>query len=319
MKPRLVALRVLGLGDLLTAVPALRALARAFPDHHRTLVTSKSMAPLVEQFDLVDEVVTAEPLASLPPALHHSDLAVNLHGSGPQSHRLLQACSPRRLLAFANQEAAWHGPEWNVHEHEVARWCRLLEEYGIPADPSDLDLPPPADSFDSPAIGATLLHPGAAYQARRWPVERWSAVARAEVEAGRTVLLTGGPEEVELCVAVADGAGLSARSILAGQTSIADLCVAVASADRMVVGDTGVAHLATAYRTPSVVLFGPMSPALWGPPPERPQHIALWAGLSGDPHGDVLDLGLDLISVDQVLDALSRLPQRATVAGKGSS
>ena len=89
-------------------------------------------------------------------------------------------------------------------------------------------------------------------------------------------------------------------------------------------GDTGVAHLATALRTPSVVLFGPTSPALWGPPPDRPWHRALWAGTSGDPHGQRPDPGLLAIGVDQVTEALADLPEaaaprparRATVRGR---
>jgi ADP-heptose:LPS heptosyltransferase len=72
----------------------------------------------------------------------------------------------------------------------------------------------------------------------------------------------------------------------------------------VVCGDTGVAHLATAYRTPSVLLFGPMSPALWGPPLARPQHRVLWHGhLAGrgedGPHPALLD-----IDVAEVLDAV---------------
>jgi ADP-heptose:LPS heptosyltransferase len=82
----------------------------------------------------------------------------------------------------------------------------------------------------------------------------------------------------------------------------------VAAAGRVVCGDTGVAHLATAVGTPSVVLFGPSSPALWGPPAERHWHRALWAGTSGDPHGRLPDPGLLAITVDQVLEALGDLP-----------
>ncbi|WP_449062773.1 glycosyltransferase family 9 protein, partial [Planomonospora algeriensis] len=66
-------------------------------------------------------------------------------------------------------------------------------------------------------------------------------------------------------------------------------------------------HLASAFATPSVVLFGPVPPALWGPPPGGP-HTALWAGSRGDPHGERPDPGLLRIEVPQVLDAaLDRL------------
>jgi ADP-heptose:LPS heptosyltransferase len=73
-----------------------------------------------------------------------------------------------------------------------------------------------------------------------------------------------------------------------------------------VCGDTGVAHLATAFGTPSVVLFGPTPPSEWGPPPNRPRHQVLWAGRRGDPHGQSPDAGLLAIEVPDVLGALNR-------------
>lgn len=89
---------------------------------------------------------------------------------------------------------------------------------------------------------------------------------------------------------------------------VQELAALVAAAGRVVCADTGVAHLATALRRPSVVLFGPVAPALWGPPPDRPRHVALWAGRSGDPHAMRVDAGLLEIGVADVLAALRRLP-----------
>jgi ADP-heptose:LPS heptosyltransferase len=71
-----------------------------------------------------------------------------------------------------------------------------------------------------------------------------------------------------------------------------------------------VAHLATAVGTPSVVLFGPVPPRHWGPPP-GPKHRALWAGFSGDPHADHVHPGLLAIDVCDVLTELSRLEAAA--------
>ncbi|MFN2608389.1 MAG: glycosyltransferase family 9 protein [Acidimicrobiales bacterium] len=312
--PLLVALRPLGLGDLLTAVPALRALADAFPGHHRVLAAPAALAPLALLNGAVDEVVATPPMHPLPARLVGSDVAVDLHGRGPASQRVLLASRPARLVAFANAAvAATAGlPRWREDEHEVARWCRLLSESGIPADPARLDLPPPP-GVAAPALaaGATVVHPGAASEARRWPAERWAALAHHEVAAGRTVVVTGGEAEVGLASRVAVGAGLDPSvAVLAGRTGLLELAAVVAAAGRVVCGDTGLAHLATAMGTPSVVLFGPVSPSRWGPPPDRPWHRALWAGRTGDPHAATVDPGLLALSVDEVVASLADLPDR---------
>ena len=77
----------------------------------------------------------------------------------------------------------------------------------------------------------------------------------------------------------------------------------------MVCGDTGVAHLATAYGVPSVLLFGAMSPALWGPPPTRPQHRVLWhrEHAAAPSPADAPHPALLAISVQEVLDAVQSL------------
>jgi hypothetical protein len=58
-----------------------------------------------------------------------------------------------------------------------------------------------------------------------------------------------------------------------------------------------------------VILFGPISPARWGPPPERSRHRVLWAGKTGDPHSDKPDPGLLEVRVHHVVAALAGLPQ----------
>jgi ADP-heptose:LPS heptosyltransferase len=291
--PRLVVLRALGLGDFLTGVPALRALAAAFPAHERVLLAPGFVRPLAELLgDVVSAVVEVEGRAAPPTALPEvacgADVAVNLHGRGPQSHAALLAAAPRRLIAFACAAAGVDGPGWRAEEHEVARWCRLLAESGVPADPAALDLDAPRGTERH---GATVLHPGAAAPARRWPVERWATVARAERAAGRDVLMSAGPGEEDAARAVAAAAGLGPGAVRTGG-DLADLARLVAGAGRVACADTGVAHLATALRVPSVVLFGPTPPAEWGPPADRRLHRVLWAGRRGDPNGGTPDPGL---------------------------
>ena len=185
------------------------------------------------------------------------------------------------------------------------RWCRLLEAARIAADPAELDLPAPPWTTPLAIAGATVVHPGAASAARRWPARRWAAVARAEAAAGRRVLVTGSPAERRLAASVARAAGLPPGAVLAGRTDVRELAAVVAAAGRVLCADTGVAHLATAFGVPSVVLFGPTPPAEWGPPADRPRHVALHRGGRGDPHAAAPDPRLLGITVDEVLAAIA--------------
>ncbi len=311
-EPTVLVLRALGLGDFLTALPALKGLARSFSDHRTILAIPSWIAPLARFSETVDAVLEVGELEPLPEI--GVDVAVNLHGSGPQSHRILTALEPRQLIAFGHPDVPETAgfPRWDCGEHEAQRWCRLLEEFGIPADPASLDLPSPEPAAE-PDRGATIVHPGAKSRSRRWPAERWADVVR-RLRSGRKVIMTGNLSERILCQSIADAAGLPARYVRAGASTLLELASLVGSAGRVVCGDTGVAHLATALRTPSVVLFGPMSPHLWGPPPERAEHRVIWKGLTGDSLGEAPDPGMLAITVDEVIDALTALREPSLAA-----
>ena len=312
-RPRLLVLRALGLGDLLTGVPALRALRRARPDHELVLAAPSVLEPLISLADVADRLVDTAGLDALAWSGAPPDLAVNLHGRGPQSHRLLQGLQPLSLVAFDGPAVDHRGPTWDDDEHEVRRWCRLVSEsLGVTSDPLDLGLRLP--STPAPAPGAVVVHPGAAYPSRRWPPERYAQVVRALVSAGHDVVVTGGPDEVSLAREVATGAGLAPDRVLAGRTDLRQLAAQVASARLVVCGDTGVAHLATAFGTPSVLLFGPMPPSRWGPLSDGP-HAVLWHGSGvGDPWGDEVDPALLRVDVDEVVEqAFTQLRPTASV------
>ncbi|HET9028699.1 MAG TPA: glycosyltransferase family 9 protein [Candidatus Aquilonibacter sp.] len=311
-RPRLVMLRALALGDFLTAVPAYRALARAFPGHYRVLAAPVALAPLAELCGDIDEVVDTAALSPLDPALAGADVAVNLHGRGPQSHRLLLETEPRRLIAFAHPDISGFeaAPAFRQDEHEVRRWCRLLEESGIRTDPRDLDLR--AAPYCGPHRGAVVLHCGASSESRRWPIAAWIELAAQLHRDGYRVVFTGTQREFRRARVIARNAGVPIDRVTAGRTTVTELVSLVAAARAVVCGDTGVAHVATAVGTPSVVLFGPISPASWGPPRERRQHRVLWRGRIGDPHAAVVDPGLASITVEEVrreLDALLDTPR----------
>ncbi|RQX18189.1 glycosyl transferase [Micromonospora ureilytica] len=315
----ILVLRALGVGDLVTAVPALRALRAAYPARELALAAPAWLAPLVDLVGGVDRLVDATGLDRPLRVGSAPQVAVNLHGRGPQSHRLLTATRPARLLAFANLDAGWaDGPAWDVDEHEVDRWCRLLSWYDIPADRADLSLRRPG-SAGLPGLpsGVTLLHPGSKIPAKRWPAERFAALARALTDQGHRVLLTGSADERALAARVAGAAGLTSDAVLAGRTDLGALAALVADARLVVSGDTGVAHLATGYGTPSVVLFGPVPPAHWGPPPDRPRHRVLWAGEADWPSWDGVGSHptMAALRLDEVLAAVAEVLRVVRVSG----
>ena len=311
----ILMLRALGVGDLAAAVPALRGLRGHFPGRPLALAAPTWLTPLIELIGGVDRVVPTDGLAPKRWEIAPPDIAVNLHGSGPESHRLLRAAEPGALWAFASVDAGHlDGPLWAEEEHEVHRWCRLVEHYGVRTDASDLSLAVPSVEVDR---AVTIVHPGAKSPSRRWPPARFAAVARDLTRRGHRVVVTGSPAERDVAERVAGAAGLPASAMLAGATGLAELAALVAHARLLVSGDTGIAHLATAYRTPSVVLFGPMPPRRWGPPPGRAQHRAIWHGTlaeRGDATGPDVHPALLSIDVDEVLAEGAEAERHAVAA-----
>jgi ADP-heptose:LPS heptosyltransferase len=312
-------LRALGLGDLLTSVPALRGLREHHAAARITLAVPAWLAPLALHTGLVDATLDVRSPDGAPPVGAAPELAVNLHGRGPQSHRWLLAARPSGLIAFhhADIAASRNGPDWDGAEHEVRRWCRLLSSAGIDAHPERIRITAPvATSWPhrGPDAGRprAIIHAGAKDGARRWPAERWAAVIR-RLSATYDIVLTGSSGERWLASWVAHAGRLPASTVVAGRTDVLELAAVVAAADLVLSGDTGVAHLATALGRPSVVLFGPTDPSTWGPPND-PRHIVLWTGRTGDPHaGEPFD-GLLEIGVEDVLDAAERAARGRSAA-----
>jgi ADP-heptose:LPS heptosyltransferase len=302
-----LVLRAIGLGDALTGVPALRGLRRRFAPRPVLLAAPAALGRWMTDLDVVDGYVPTRDLDDQPPglALGPHD-AVDLHGNGSLSRDLLTAARPRQVLSFAPPDPAAEVPqtwvEWTPSEHEVHRWIRLVAAWGAEATPDDLRLRARPDTAAS--SGRVIVHPGAAYGSRRWPVDRFAEVARVLAEQGHDVVVTGGPTERILCAEVAERAGLPLTATTAGTLELPQLAGLVRDAALVVCGDTGIAHLATALAVPSVLLFGPVAPSAWGPVIDLDLHTVLWHGDgTGDPHGAEADPHLLQITPDEVLAA----------------
>jgi ADP-heptose:LPS heptosyltransferase len=305
-RPEILALRALKLGDILVAVPAVKSIRRAYPDHALVLAVPRWLEPIVELIGGVDALLPTPGLNDLLPVpAGRIDVAVNLHGNGPESRDIIDALRPRVTVGHRND--VHDGPEWEDGVLERYRWARLVTAHGMPADPDDVALQPPA----VPAVipGATVVHVGAFYGSRRWPADRFAAVAAALRSEGHTVVFTGSAKERERALEVATLGGFDTASVLAGELELDEFAALIREARVVLSADTGAAHLASAYRVPSVILFGPAPVEEWGPPTAGP-HITLTDASRrlGDAFSDTPDPAILAVTIDDVLAAVHSLP-----------
>jgi ADP-heptose:LPS heptosyltransferase len=308
--PRRVAVvRALHLGDLLCAVPALRALRAALPEAEITLIGLPWAESFVRRFDrYLDRFLEFPGYPGLPerePRPDHLslflaaarraqlDLALQMHGSGRVSNAFTALLGARLAAGFCPPGPTGPDPRWFLpypeHEPEVRRHVRLLEFLGIPPRGEELEFP--LREADHAALGRiedtrplrrrgyVCVHPGARARVRRWPPERFALVADALGARGLQVVLTGAAEEVELTGAVGRAMRMPYLD-LAGRTDLGALAALLAGARLVVGNDTGISHLAAALQIPSVVVFSTSDRARWAP-------------LDGDRHRAVGDGGDD--------------------------
>jgi heptosyltransferase-1 len=107
-----------------------------------------------------------------------------------------------------------------------------------------------------------LINPGAGWGAKRWPAERYAAVAQGLVERGCRVLVNAGPGEEPLAEVIASQTGGAATPLAC---SLAQLIALTRRLALAIAGDTGPLHLACALGRPVVGIYGPTDPARNGP------------------------------------------------------
>jgi lipopolysaccharide heptosyltransferase I len=156
-------------------------------------------------------------------------------------------------------------------QHVIHKNLSILSALQIEPGPLTIPLTPHASADTTAAIdtaggslGFVVINPGAAWPNKRWPPERFGALAAAlRDRTGLRSLVTWGPSERELANAVVSASGGAAG--LAPATSVSDLAVLMREAALVVAGDTGPLHIAAAMGTPLVGLYGPTWPERNGP------------------------------------------------------
>jgi ADP-heptose:LPS heptosyltransferase len=277
--PRRVAVfRALQLGDMLCAVPALRAMRKAWPRAEITLIGLPGAQAFTDRFSgYISDLMPFPGVAEFPEQAREFDLAIQMHGTGQTSNSIVRGLGAARCAGFV-PDSAFARPgrfmAWPDTMPEPLRYTSLMRFMGIPVPSEQLEFPLTRDDrrearalqarlgFD---VGATvLLHPGARLPSRRWPVGRFAAVGRALAEHGWRLAVTGSGDESFLTRPLL--AALPANSIdLTGQTSLGGLAALLAGCPLLICNDTGVSHIAAAMATPSVVVASGSDVARWAP------------------------------------------------------
>jgi ADP-heptose:LPS heptosyltransferase len=289
---RIIILRALYLGDLLCAVPALRALRQRFPDAEVTLIGLPWAHDLVGRLPYLDRLLPSPGFRGLPEAPYDQerterffaarrqegyDLAIQMHGSGRSTNDLIAALGAREAIGFgvSGDDRVTATAPWFEEESEVLRCLRLAELVGAGCGNAAIEFPtaPDEDRQASallstlPAAGGPLvaLHAGAKDPRRRWPAERFAELGDAlSVRFGARIVLTGGPDDELIGREIQQRLRAPALNLI-GQTDLGAFAAVIARLDLLVTNDTGASHLAAAMRTPSVVLFGFARPERWAP------------------------------------------------------
>jgi ADP-heptose:LPS heptosyltransferase len=316
MVRKLAVFRGLYLGDLVAATGALRALRHGYPGAEITLISLPWAGALAPHLPHVDRVLPYPGAPGLDGGGDEADLeefatrmrnerfdlAVNMHGRGPTSTRLVVSFGARRTAGFVGaKDAPALDVEvpWDAEAHESRKLLLLAEKAGgSPTGPEPELRVREEDNRRARALlplgrPLAIVHPGASVSEKRWPGKAFGRVAEALVRQGYAVVVTGSAQEKELTQRVS---GLAPGAVdLGGRTDLSMLISLVAQASIVVSNDTGPAHLAYALRTLSATIFGPSTDVeRWGPLNRR-RHAVLF----GNPISDV--------SVEDVLRSIETL------------
>ncbi len=285
----IVIVKLSAIGDVLHAVPAAVALKRAYPEARIGWAVEGVAADVLAGHPAVDHLfrlprgwlTQPRAVASLRQQLKWfgADIAVDMQGLLKSGVATWLSGARMRIgpARPASRERAWLAYTHPVRvsaTHIVDRNCEVL---------AALDIRVPRPTFDMPRwpvsrqrmeqwvaslrLGGppVLLNPGAGWQSKRWPVERFAAVARAlyRRHGQPTVVVWGGREEKLAAERIA--ADSFGAAIMAPPTSLQDLGELCRLSRLFVSGDTGPLHLAAAVGTPCVGLFGPVPAERNGP------------------------------------------------------
>lgn len=299
---RIAVFRALRLGDMLCAIPALRALRKHWPAAEITWIGLPELGALAPRFpQYIDQFVAFPGYPDLPERScrraeflrfahrwqRHFDLAVQMHGDGRISNGIVAALKARYLLGFSPDPVA--SPRDGVfvpypEGHEIERLLHLVA--AVYPGPSDTALEFPllaADHREVAALeqscalrprGYVCVHPGASVPSRQWPPARFAEVARALRQTGLEIVVTGSDADRDATRTLFAELGSGAVD-LTGRTSLGALALLLKRAALVITNDTAVSHLASAVGARSLTIVSASDPARWAPL-SRDRNRSVW-------------------------------------------
>jgi ADP-heptose:LPS heptosyltransferase len=258
---RVLVIRLGALGDVVMSFPAFAAIRAHHPDAEITLLTTRPFVALAETAPWFDRVaVDARPawwnlpaLRRLRAQLRGFDMVYDLQTSGRSSWYFHLAGRPPWSGIARGCSHPQAGPA-RERMHTVERQRDQLERAGIAAFPlPDLSF---LTSRPVPALPApfALLVPGSSAHrpGKRWPAERYGALAAVLAGRGLTPVVMRGPDEAALAATIQ---AACPAALDPGSLPLLDLFAVAARAALVVGNDTGPTHIAAAAGCPTLVLF----------------------------------------------------------------
>jgi ADP-heptose:LPS heptosyltransferase/lauroyl/myristoyl acyltransferase len=295
------------LGDVVMALPLLRAIRTSRPDAELTLIAGKAFLPLLAGWGVADR------LLPLPPkgagyfrhfrTLRHEfpDVWILFTNSlrGDLEARLTQ-CRQRFGIARAGKSRPLLSHAWRVPadfdertHHQLELWERFLQHFGLSGP---LDRTPVAARVagETAASGRIALICGSENNPeKRWPVAHWRALIAALPE--ERFALFGTARDTAITQEVAAGFPPERVLDLAGKTDLVGFARELQGIRLLVTNDTGGMHLANALGVPLIALFGPTNPVRTGPVFAGPVHILQVPGSAPTGGGHLKDLSPETV------------------------
>jgi ADP-heptose:LPS heptosyltransferase len=318
----ILVMKFLGLGSILQATPLLQALRRRYPQARLTLLTFRANRALADLGIGVDTVVTVDTssfrrfLTSNLAALGRLwqtrfDVVINLEFFATYSVLLTALLRKRFAMAFGGfatyRNRFFHDfVSYDSAQHVQQKFLNFARRLGYdgPSPPlARLRVNQPASIVAEieQREGVTLqandycvlvnINSGEMAPRRRWPAEHFRTVVEELLLRPRVrCVFIGGPQDRQTVVRFQTGLSEPGRVVnLAGRTSLQELVALMQLADLYLGNDSGPLHLATCTGLPVLALFGPESPAVYGPPP-APRNTVLYRA---EPCGPCLSVYTD--------------------------